>query len=77
MLSLTAAGNLSEKASVTVNGSNAKIAVAKDVKVKIGELWKGTVRIPNGNYTKSKLPEICSGDGYLKVGEIGLTIIFR
>ena len=76
LLKLTAAGNLSADATVSVTG-NAKIEIASGVRVSVGGFSIGGVQQPHGIYTAANCPGTITGAGRLKVGHVGLTVLIR
>ena len=76
LLKLTAAGNLSADATVSVTG-NAKIEIASGVRVSVGGFSIGGVQQPRGIYTAENCPGTITGAGRLRVGLPGLSIVIR
>lgn len=77
-LELKGKGNLSPNAVVRVETSaRAKVSVAKGVKVAVAELYVDGGRMPSGVYTAANLPGVVSGEGRLKVGDVGSVVIIR
>ncbi len=77
-MALKGSDNLSPDAVVSIDTTDgAKIFVDSGVKVCVARLYVNGTRKGDSVYTKDNLPGVIAGNGKLKVGHPGLTIVFR